>query len=55
MLMLWRAYDTGAGSGHLPDPGGMMDQPAVMMAAFAWMSRVAAHIEARGISASMEW
>ncbi len=44
MLMLWRAFQGGGGGlmgggiGHLPDPGGMLQQAAIMMDAFAVMN-----------------
>lgn len=50
MLELWRmAYPPqgmfGGGAGHLPDRGGVLDQPVVMMAAFALMNRAAAMLD----------
>lgn len=38
MVRLWRLYQGGFGPGHLPDPGGSLDQAAIMIDAFAIMS-----------------
>lgn len=39
MVRLWRLYQGGGmGIGHLPDSGGTLDQPVIMMQAFALMS-----------------
>ena len=49
MLSLWNAFRGGGmGGGHLPAAGGMMDQPACVMAAFAIMSACAAALEKKG-------
>lgn len=48
MIRLWRLYQGGGmGAGYLPDAGGTMDQAAVMIGAFAVMSRVEAQIKPR--------
>jgi hypothetical protein len=39
LLRLWRAWQGGMGPGHLPERGGMLDQPAWLMDAFALMSK----------------
>ncbi len=46
MLSLWRMYQGGGmgGVGHLPDPGGSMDQPVVMIEAFNLMSNIEAEL-----------
>jgi hypothetical protein len=39
MIGLWRLFQgSGLGAGYLPDAGGALDQPAIMMQAFALMS-----------------
>jgi len=38
MIRLWRLYQGGLAVGHLPDAGGTLDQPAIMLDAFALMS-----------------
>lgn len=40
MLRLWRLSQGGMARGWLPDPGGTLDQPRVMLEAFAVMSAV---------------
>lgn len=46
MLQLWRMYQGGGmgGVGHLPDVGGTMDQPVVMIEAFNLMSGIEAEL-----------
>ncbi len=40
MVNLWRMFQgSGFASGHMPDEGGMMEQPALMMDAFALMNK----------------
>ncbi len=46
MVRLWRLFATGMGTGFLPDPGGLMDQPCTMLDAFALMA--AAERELKG-------
>lgn len=36
-MLLWRLYQGGDGVGHLPDAGGVNDQPAWLLEAFAVM------------------
>lgn len=38
MLRLWRLFQGGTGAGHLPEPGGAMDQPTKMIDALSLMS-----------------
>lgn len=39
MLEIWQLYRGGGmGPGHLPDAGGIMDQPTAMLRAFAVMT-----------------
>lgn len=38
MVALWRLYQGGMGVGYLPDAGGSMDQPVMMIQAFQMMS-----------------
>ena len=40
----------GFGVGVLPEAGGVMDQSALMLDAFAWMERVSAWIKQRGLT-----
>jgi hypothetical protein len=41
MIRLWRLYQGGMnGVGHLPDGGGTLDQPALMLDAFGLMTVV---------------
>lgn len=49
MVRLWQAWRGGGmGSpGHLPEPGGILDQAAKMLDAFAVMNAAAAEIEKR--------
>ncbi|MBP2297951.1 hypothetical protein [Azospirillum picis] len=59
MVQLWRAYQPHAGriggmaqgvvpvTGHLPEAGGVGDQAAIMMDAFAIMSQAEAELLAR--------
>lgn len=47
MVRLWRAYLGGMGLGHLPEAGGLMDQAAIMMDAFAAMSNAQYQIDKR--------
>lgn len=45
MLRLWRLYRGGGmGPGHLPDPGGTMDQPCAMLEGFSIMSAAEAQL-----------
>jgi len=40
MINLWRLFQGGGmGGGHLPDSGGVIDQPAIMMDAFTIMDK----------------
>lgn len=45
MLRLWRAYRPGMGAGLLPEAGGLMDQAAIMLAAFDVMSAAEAELK----------
>lgn len=47
MLRLWRLFQGGMGSGCLPDPGGSLDQPVLMIEAFAVMSATEAGLQDR--------
>ncbi len=38
MLRLWQMFQSSFGAGHLPEGGGVMDQPALMLDAYAAMS-----------------
>lgn len=41
MVTIWSLYrGGGAGGGHLPQTGGTMDQPAIMMDALQFMNHV---------------
>lgn len=44
MVRLWRLAFPGMGSGYLPEAGGVMDQAAAMMDAFAIMNAARAEI-----------
>lgn len=44
MVRAWRLYQGGMGARVLPDPGGALQQPAVMIEAFEFMSMVEAKI-----------
>lgn len=44
MVQLWRLFQGGMGIGPLPDPGGTMDQPCIMLDAFAVMSSIEAEL-----------
>ncbi len=46
MVRLWRLFQGGMGPGHLPDAGGVLDQPALMLDAFAYMNAVEAQLQA---------
>lgn len=49
MLRLWRAYRGGGmGPGHLPEAGGLMDQAAIILAAFDIMSAAEAELKGEG-------
>lgn len=49
LLELWQAFRGGGfGAGPLPAPGGMMDQPACVMAAFNILSATAAKLKPKG-------
>ncbi len=46
MVRLWRLFRAGlGGAGYLPDPGGVFDQPAAMLEAFAIMSSAEAELD----------
>lgn len=45
MVRLWRLAFPGTGGGHLPEAGGVMDQPAAMMDAFALIGAAARELE----------
>lgn len=45
MVRLWRLYAPGMSLGFLPDEGGVLDQSAMMLDAFAVMSRAQAELE----------
>lgn len=40
MVRAWRLYQGGLGARVLPDPGGALQQPAIMLDAFDFMSGV---------------
>lgn len=52
MVRLWRLYQGGMVSGWapgwLPDPGGVLDQAAVLLDAFAVMSAAEAALQPKG-------
>lgn len=45
MVRLWRMAYPGMGAGYLPEAGGVMDQSAAMMEAFALMNQTAGEME----------
>ena len=55
MVTLWRMFAGGGlAPGYLPDRGGAIDQPAIMIDAFAAMSRVKQAIDKHGLSAELQ-
>lgn len=51
MVKLWRMYQGGMGAGLLPDAGGLMDQPVIMMEAFDIMSSAEAELKPKEVVA----
>lgn len=46
MIRLWRLYQgSGFGPGHLPQRGGVLDQPVIMLEAFDLMSAAEAELK----------
>ena len=45
MVHLWRLFQSSMGVGYLPDSGGTMDQPAIMLSAFSFMSSFEARMK----------
>lgn len=48
MVRLWRLYQGGMAPGWLPDPGGVLDQAAILLDAFAVMSAAEAALQPKG-------
>ena len=54
MIQLWRLWRGGGmGAGFMPDAGGAMDQPVIMIACFTYMNGVAQAIKDNGVSARL--
>jgi hypothetical protein len=48
MVNLWRLFQgNGYGAGHLADSGGILDQAAIMMDAFALMNNIESTLSKR--------